>query len=346
MAELRCGVVGAGAMGSLYGQAFAQSPEPARVADLDPERAAALADLAQDGARVATFHTAEDLLASGAVDAVAVALPDFAHRDAAVACLDAGVSVLCEKPLATTREDCQAIVAAEAASTGTLMVNYGNRHRPEARMLRERLLGGGFGALQWLAIKGNERHTKTQTLAWRARTDPTWFLVSHLVDLVTWLTGTRVTSVCGRAAHGHPDELTGVSGPSTVTYLASLSNGAHAVLSSSWILPAGYPRPGDFALELIGSHGAAAVDFNERGFRVWADRADEVLWDFDQADFSGIRAGWWFNSCRYFVRSVLDGRPPEPSARDGARVSGVLDAMIRSLASGQSEPVPDWAEPE
>jgi predicted dehydrogenase len=341
MAELRCGIVGAGTMGALYAKALAQDENVilTAIADLDPSRAEALRG--RDPG-IATFRTVEDMLAAGGVDAVVVALPDFAHRDAAIACLEAGASVLCEKPLATTREDCKAIVVAEATSSGVLMVNYGNRHRPEARILRERIRGGDFGRIQSISIKGHERHGKTQTLAWRARTDPTWFLVSHLVDLATWLTDERITSVYGQGASGHPDELTEVSGPSTVTYLATLSGGAHATLSSSWILPEGYPRGGDFACELIGTRGTVSLDFNERGFRVYGNRADEVVWDFDQADFRGIRAGWWFNSCRYFARCVLDGTTPEPDVRDGARVSAVLAAMHASLESGRREEVPDW----
>jgi predicted dehydrogenase len=328
-------------MGSLYATAFAQVPgaELTAVVDLDEARARAVA-APHAGARV--LGGAEALIASGAADAVAVALPDFDHRETVVALLDAGLHVLCEKPLATTREDCQAIADAAARSSASLMVNYGNRHRPAARLLRERLQQRGLGDLQSIVFKGHEQWTKTMTLRWRDRTDPTWFLISHVVDAVMWLTGERIVSVFGRGAFGAPAGLDGVTGPNTVTYLAELEGGAHATLTSSWILPTGFSRGGDFSVELIGTEGVARVDFAEGGMRYFDARASEPGWDFDTPDFDGHLGGWWFTSCRYFVDCVRRGVAPEPGALDGLRVSAVLAAMSASVEHGQVETVPDW----
>lgn len=342
MDELRCAVVGAGTMGASYADAFAQLPGVAlsAVVDVDSGRAAALA-AAHEGARA--FSGVEELLETGTVDAVALALPDFNHRAAAVACLDAGVDVLCEKPLATTRDDCVAIVEAERRSPATLMVNYGNRHRPAARLLRSRVQAGYFGAVQAIAIKGHEQWTKTRTLRWRDRTDPTWFLISHLVDMVIWLTGASPVSVYGQGATGHPEELDGVTGPNTVTYLAELHGGAHATMTCSWIMPAGFSRGGHFACELIGTGGAATVDFTESGMRFYDQvKVSEPACDWDARDFDGHLPGWWFTSARYFATCVRENETPEPTALDGLRVSAVLAAMSASLESGRAEAVPDW----
>lgn len=337
---LRCAVLGAGTMGSLYATAFAQLRDAELTAVVDLEEARAQEAAAPHTAQVLTGVDA--LIESGAADAVAVALPDFGHREPVVALLDAGLHVLCEKPLATTREDCQAIAEAERRSTASLMVNYGNRHRPAARLLRDRLQGGELGAIQSIAFKGHEQWTKTMALRWRDRTDPTWFLVSHLVDTVTWLTGQRITSVFGRGATGAPEGLEGTTGANSVTYLAELDGGGHATLSSSWILPTGFARGGDFAVEIIGTEGVARVDFAESGMRFFDSRASEIAWDFDTPDFDGHRAGWWFTSCRAFVDCVRRGVAPSPDALDGLRVSAVLAAMSASLERGQVEPVPDW----
>lgn len=339
--ELRCAVVGAGTMGALYASAFDQlaGARLAAVVDLDVARAEAVA-AQHPGAAV--HDSVDALVDAGSVDAVAVALPDFAHRETAVLLLDAGIHVLCEKPLATTRDDCTAIADAAERSAASLMVNYGNRHRPPARILRERILAGELGELQSVVFKGHEQWAKTMSLHWRDRTDPTWFLVSHLVDTVTWLTGRRITSVFGRGAHGVAPGLDGVTGPNTVTYLAELEGGAHATLTSSWIMPTGLARGGDFSVELIGTEGYVAADFSITGLRFFDTRAHEVASDFDTADFDGHRPGWWFTSTRYFVDCVTRGVAPEPGPLDGLRVSAVLEAMSSSLASGQVELVPDW----
>jgi predicted dehydrogenase len=339
---LRCAVVGAGTMGALYAKAFAQlaDAELTTVVDLDEDRAAAVAS-EHPGCKV--LGSIEALLAAGDVDAVAVALPDFGHRAAVTALLGAGLHVLCEKPLATTREDCEAIVTAERESDGLLMVNYGNRHKPAARILRERIRGGELGPVQSISIKGHEQLAKTLTLKWRDRTSPTWFLVSHLVDMVEFLTGEKLVSVFGLGATGAPEGLGQTGGPSTVTYLGELEGGGHATMASSWILPSGFSRGGDFAVEVIGESGIARVDFVELGAHYYGATASEPGWDFDTPDFDGRLSGWWFTSCRYFVDCARHGRRPEPDSVDGARVSSVLAAMTESLDTGARVEVADWA---
>jgi predicted dehydrogenase len=338
---LRCAVVGAGTMGSLYAAAFAQLPdaELTKIVDLDEERAAAVA-AEHPGSE--TLSSVEALLDGADVDAVAVALPDFAHRETVNSLLEAGMHVLCEKPLATTREDCQAMAAAERASSAFLMVNYGNRHKPAARVLRERIRGGELGAVQSIIFKGHEQLTKTLTLKWRDRTSPTWFLISHIVDMVEWLTGEKLVSVFGLGAPGSPEILGATGGPNTVTYLGELEGGGHATMSSSWILPKGFTRGGDFSVEVIGESGVATVDFTELGARYYGTTASEPGWDFDTPDFDGKLSGWWFTSCRYFVDCARSGRRPEPDALEGLRVSSVLAAMTESIETGARVEVPDW----
>jgi predicted dehydrogenase len=233
-------------------------------------------------------------------------------------------------------EDCDAISAAAERSSGMLMVNFGNRHRPAARILRDRVQRGDFGTTQILTVRGHEPATKTGTLSWRARTDPTWFLVSHLVDFTLWLTEERIISVFGVGASGHPEQLTDVPGMNSVSYLASLERGGHAILTSTWILPEGYPRRGDFSCNLIGTEGAADVVFNELGLRFFRDTAEEISWDWDTPDFRGFRSGWWFTSCEYFLDCVTRGVQPTPSARDATEVTAVLCAMQHSLHTGQA----------
>jgi predicted dehydrogenase len=329
---LKTAVIGAGTMGALYARTFGESDraELSAVVDLDRDRAASLAG--QHGC-AGVYTDIASLLAAGHIDAAAVALPDYAHRDITVGLLGAGVNVLCEKPLAVTLADCADIVAAASADP-VLMVNYGNRHRPEARVLRDLVQSGGLGEIQTVVMKGNEKLAKTRQLAWRDRTDPTWFLISHLVDFVCWVTGDRFTDVYGLQAVAPPQAgeqlLPAITGQS---YLGSLSNGAVVNLTASWILPSGAPAAGDMAIELIGTEGSARIDFMERPVVFHGARAEHLPWDFE-TDYAGQARGWWFTSCAYFLDCVASGRRPEPDARCGAETSLVLMAMHESLAGG------------
>jgi predicted dehydrogenase len=161
--------------------------------------------------------------------------------------------------------------------------------------------------------------------------------------MVEFLTDEKLVSVFGLGAPGAPEALGPTGGPNTVTYLGELEGGGHATMASSWILPSGFTRGGDFAVEVIGESGVATVDFTELGTHYYGAAASEPGWDFDTPDFDGRLSGWWFTSCRYFVECARNGRRPEPDSVDGARVSSVLAAMTESLDTGGRVEVADWA---
>lgn len=333
---LKTAVIGAGTMGALYARVFDESgrAELSAIVDVDLDRAEQ-ASAKSAGARA--YRNVADLLANEHIDAAAVSLPDYAHRDTVVELLTAGVHVLCEKPLATTLEDCVDIIA-ESNRAASLMVNYGNRHRPEARTLRELVKSGSLGDIQTITMKGNEKLAKTRQLAWRDRTDPTWFLISHLVDFVSWVTGERFVDVYGLQPSSQGDlRLTDAVDPLPAqtchSYLASLESGAVVSLTASWILPPGGPAAGDMAIEIIGSRGYAKVDFMERPVVTYGTTAEHLSWDF-APDFSGRLRGWWITSCDYFLDCVANDQAPEPNAHEGAETSLVLLAMHESLTSG------------
>ncbi|AJE33005.1 putative glucose-fructose oxidoreductase [Corynebacterium humireducens NBRC 106098 = DSM 45392] len=106
-----------------------------------PEKAAALGD----DVRVYDYEYYDQMLADGSVDAVYVATPVFRHREFAEPALRAGVHVLLEKPMATSVEDCEAMIAASESGGATLMVAY--RMHQDAYMLElvDRVARGEIG---------------------------------------------------------------------------------------------------------------------------------------------------------------------------------------------------------
>ncbi|MFF4915054.1 Gfo/Idh/MocA family protein [Streptomyces tendae] len=137
-APLGLGLVGCGGFGAFLLDAVADLPglRPVAVADPDPRRAAAL------GRRhgVPALAGLDELLAREEVAVVAVATPPAAHAATATAALCAGRHVFCEKPLATTARDAEA-VAEEAERAGrVLVVDHVLRYNPLLRAV-ERLIG-------------------------------------------------------------------------------------------------------------------------------------------------------------------------------------------------------------
>ena len=186
---LSTAVIGAGTMGLLYARAFHDSDiaQLSAVVDID-------ADRAHNGAAAfagATAYTSVDeLLTAGGIDAAAVSLPDTPTAKRWSPC-SMPVSTCCARSRSPRASRTARTWSPKASGAARLMVNYGNRHRPEALALRDVIRSGVLGELQAITMKGNEKLAKTRQLAWRDRTDPTWFLISHLVDFVSWLTDER-----------------------------------------------------------------------------------------------------------------------------------------------------------
>jgi predicted dehydrogenase len=158
--RVKIGIIGAGMIAHrAHAEAFQMVPEAevVAVADVDAQRAKALAekyDIPQ------VFSSYEELLAQGGVDAVSVALPVFLHAPAAIAALEAGKHVLCEKPMARTSAEAQAMVDAARSSGRKLAVYWRNRFGARAIKAKQLIDSGDLGRIYYVRTIG---------LRWRGR---------------------------------------------------------------------------------------------------------------------------------------------------------------------------------
>lgn len=108
--------------------AFAHARETSRIAGLvsgDDEKLAELGErYGVPAERRAGYDDYDELLGSGEIDAVYIGLPNHLHREYAVRAAEAGVHVLCEKPMAVTEEECRAMIDAAEANGVKLMIAY------------------------------------------------------------------------------------------------------------------------------------------------------------------------------------------------------------------------------
>jgi predicted dehydrogenase len=144
---LRWGILGPGRIAPRIVRALRDNPrgELAAVAGRDPDRAAAFA-AAHGG--VAVRPSFEALLADPAIDVVYIALPNSLHAEWTVAALDAGKHVLCEKPLALTVEEVDAIIAASERSGRIAVEAFMYLHHPQTLKVLELVRSGALGTVQ------------------------------------------------------------------------------------------------------------------------------------------------------------------------------------------------------
>jgi predicted dehydrogenase len=174
-------VVGVGHLGRHHARLYAGLPgvRLVGVADRDPERARSVA--AEHGCEA--YSSTTDLL--GKIEAASVAVPTEAHREVAEPLLEAGVDVLVEKPLASTLEEADAIVATAERCSRRVMVGHSERFHPAVIALAREVSDPRFFEIHRLA-------------AFTARStdiDVVLDLMIHDLDLLLHLDGTEPSAI-------------------------------------------------------------------------------------------------------------------------------------------------------
>ena len=154
---IRVGIVGLGFMGRMHYRCWSALPDAkvTAICEANPKVLAAAGEPSKGNVEGAADHIdlsglgvhsdLGELLASRSVDALSITLPTFLHADMTVKALEAGVHVLCEKPMALSVAECDRMVAAARSSGRVLQIGHCIRFWPEYVVTRQLIQGGAYG---------------------------------------------------------------------------------------------------------------------------------------------------------------------------------------------------------
>ncbi|MEV8214271.1 Gfo/Idh/MocA family oxidoreductase [Leifsonia sp. NPDC077715] len=350
-ARLRVAIVGGGFMAEVHSRAArAARAELAGITSSSPERSAAAAERL---GIARAYGSLDELLADDSIDVVHVTTPNALHAEQASAVLASGKDVICEKPLATTVADAEALVAAAEGRTATVPFVY--RFHPLVREARARFASGQAGRVlsinasylqDWLLGAGDDNWRVDSDKGGRSRAFAD--IGSHLVDLVEFVSGDRVSRVSAtkrtvfaeRASHAN------ITTEDAVAVVVEMRSGALGTLLVSQVAPG---RKNRLWLEIAGSEESVAFD-QEQPETLWVGRrkgsliiprdADQLSADAARLSFvpSGHPQGYQdaFNAFVADSYSAVAGESPEglPRFTDGLRAVRITDAVIDSAESG------------
>jgi len=346
-APVRVGVVGAGTIAGLHLAAYARNPDVvvAGICDIDGERAAARAS-EHGAALVSTDFRA--FVADPSIDAVSVCTRNDTHAEVAIAALEAGKSVLLEKPMAVTVAQAEAIVAAEAASAGSVQVGYVRRHSSNAVTLKRFVDAGDLGPLYY-----------AKAVFLRQAGDPGgWFsnrsvsgggplidLGVHFLDMALWLMDfPEPVAVTGYAFHrlGSRGNIRGLtrylSADQTPSddpvedlagALVRFADGAVLSIETSYSL---HGRDSQ-SFEVFGERGGATLEPELRITTELHDTVVEIAPNIDALSFD-LDEGFQVE-IDTFVRTVRGEIPSVAPAAHGLHLARILEAVYASAASGR-----------
>jgi len=293
----RLGFLGVGWIGLNRLEAIAESHLAEIVAVADSNDHTATQTARRFGAEKSSF---QDLLATD-VDALVIATPSALHARQAIAALDAGKAVFCQKPLGRHGAETAAVVAAARRANRLLGVDFSYRHTAAMRSIRELIQSGELGEI--FAVEAVFHNAYGPDKPWfyqrsQAGGGCLLDLGIHLVDLALWaLDFPTVTSARGLLRHqGQPLTKSGDDVEDYASGLIELDGGPSIQLACSWRAPAGCDA--QIGLRFFGTRGGAELAnidgsfFDFRADHLRCDRTRHTLFAGPD-DWGGRAALTW-----------------------------------------------------
>lgn len=326
--KVRYAVVGGGQISQqafMPGIARTKNSELAALVTGDPVKADELAKLY--GITAWPYERYGELLASGEIDAVYVATPNFLHMQYAVPALEAGIHVLLEKPMASSVEESEKILAAQRKGGAKLMIAYRLHHEPGTVEMITRARDGEFGDLRSFvsvfAQNVAEANSRGHNGYWGG---PVPDMGTYPLNAVRNLFGQEPIAVHAVGTKA-PDR--GFNFHDTVAVTLRFPDERLAQFTVS------YATASSEFFELVGTkssiRASPAFMFGPKVGIAYVERAGEGSKEhsFDPVEQFG-------NETQYFSDCILNDVHPEADGDEGLRDMRVLAAIERSLNTGET----------
>ena len=299
MDRLRIGIIGIGWFGEIHAETIVGVPnlELTALCTRTPER---LSAMGEKFGVTKLYRDYTDLLADPDIDAVSICTMWDQHTEPAIAALKAGKHVFLEKPIASTIEDAQKIMAAAKGAKGILFIGHIVRFNPRHRMAKQAIAAGRIGEIVALSSRRNIPAVWTPTIL--NKIGPIVGDAIHDTDIMLWLTGDRIVSVYAQTV-----SVRNLKHPDIAQTMYRFAGGATATLETVWSMPDKTPFDIDERMSIIGTEGIlhvqdtfpnlAIVDGNK------LHSPDTTYWPV----FDGVRGGALRDEFTYFARTALSG---------------------------------------
>lgn len=331
----RIAVAGAGLIGKKHIELVSKLAEIAAIVDPAPA-----AESVAQSYGAPWFPDMNQYLDHARPDGVIVATPNQLHVEHGLACIEAGIPILIEKPIADNAAGAETLVSASEAAGVPILVGHHRRHNPLITAAREAIEGGKLGKIvsihaQFWLYKPDDYFD----VDWRKKegAGPVFINLIHDVDLLRHLCGevVSVQAIDSRRVRGHDVEDTAV-------ILLEFDNGALGTVTVSdtivapwsWELASGenpaYPHTETSCYTIGGSKGSLSIPdltlWFHPGRRSWWEPIERTALPYESQDPLPLQL-------QHFVDVIQNGAKPLVSGREGLQTLRVVEAIRRAAAT-------------
>ncbi len=324
----RVGVIGAGAISqALHFPGYKKDKRATLAAFADPT-AERHAEVIEKFGKLAPYTDYREMLAKEKLDIVSVATPNAFHAEQAIAAFNAGCHVLCEKPVATTLKEADAILAAAKRARKKLMIGFSHRMFTGPQKCKELLTKGAIGTPFMIRVRfahgGPYPGWAKNSWFYNKKLSKGGAMLDmgiHAIDLCHWLIG-PVKNVSARAA----TLIKPIEVDDNALLQLEFENKALGYIEVGWTSP-----PGFSGFEIYGTKGSMICDY-AKGLSMCtgkssAGRDSTMTWKV--LDAKPLRGGWDVEIGHWL--DVIEGKVPHTLTGQAGR-----DALAVALAAYKS----------
>jgi len=275
--------------------------------------------------RLCGYDQADELFASGEVDAVYIALPNDQHKEWTVRAARAGLHVLCEKPMAVTARDCEQMIRATDAAGVKLMIAYRLHFEPTNLRAAELARTGKLGSLRYFSSDFSMQVRPGNVRLKRAKGGgPLYDIGVYCINAARYTLSEEPVQVWASATNSRDPRFREVD--ETVTAVMRFKDERIASFTCSF----GAADRSTFTV--VGTRGRITLDPAYEYAQGLSSKL--VVGEREQSKQTG-KLDQFAAELLYFSDCILRDREPEPSGAEGLADVRIVEAMQKSISSGR-----------
>ncbi|WP_082233284.1 Gfo/Idh/MocA family protein [Halobacillus massiliensis] len=337
MTQLKVAVIGCGSIAQnrhLLEYEANDNVDITAVCDIVEERAMVTAEAF--GAHSYTDY--KDLFNKEEVDLVSVCLPNNLHAPVSIAALNAGAHVLCEKPMATSRQEAEEMIEAAERNNKKLMIGHNQRFVPSHQKAKQLIEAGEIGKVYSFRTTfghgGPEGWSADGMESWFFKKDEAFIgamgdLGVHKSDLLRYILGEEFTEAAGFVENNAKQNITV---DDNAVCILRTESGVVGTLTASWAYNAGE----DNSTVIYGEKGILRME-DDPAYSLIAQYSTGETVKYELGQIQSNDAGGQTSTgvIDHFVESVLEDKQPLIDGQEGMRSLEVIIAALESSESGK-----------